>query len=341
MFGALSLALVASAFRADPFRPDYSVFWTASQIAMDDPSKLYETEYVTAAQSWLASPANGPRPWAYPPTALLIFLPFALLPFWLSYLLWNAASLAAYLMACRRLLAGWRLAATLISPPVVFATLSGQTSLLLAAATISGIAILGQAPILAGMLLGAAAAVKPQALILAPIALIAGRHWRAFGSFIGTGMAALAASLMFGFTAWIDWFFGLREFSLIVEELGLHQNGIALRSAAMRLGVGEFAVWTIQGAGVFAGIAFAWWAFRRDGLLERIAGLMGGGLLCSPYAMGYELAVLVPVGLALLFSNRPWGIVGGLPLTATMGWFTIPALLAATILEDREASATS
>ena len=340
MLGVLSLVLIASQFRADPFRPDYSVFWTASRIATEDPSKLYETEYVTAAQSWLASPAKGPRPWAYPPSALLIFLPFALLPFWLSYLLWNAASLVAYLMACRRLLSGWRLAATLISPPVVFATLSGQTSLLLAAAAISGIAILGHAPILAGILLGGAAAVKPQALILAPIAFVAGRHWRAFGSFICTGAAALSASLMFGFTVWIDWFFGLREFSLIIEELGLHQNGIALRSAAMRLGVGESVMWAIQGAGVIAGIAFAWWAFRRDGLLERTAGLMGGGLLCSPYAMSYELAALVPVGLALLFSNRPWGLVGGLPLTATMGWFTIPALCAATILENRDKPST-
>ena len=43
----------------------------------------------------------------YPPVALLLFLPLALLPYTVSAVAWLASTAAAYALALRALLPGW------------------------------------------------------------------------------------------------------------------------------------------------------------------------------------------------------------------------------------------
>jgi len=61
--------------------PDFTIFWTAGRFALTDPSQVYNTKTMTVAQAWAVNPIQGPRPFSYPPSALLMMAPFGLMPF--------------------------------------------------------------------------------------------------------------------------------------------------------------------------------------------------------------------------------------------------------------------
>src|SRR5512139_3371172 len=95
---------MVATFVLAPWFPDFSVFWTAARFAVSSPHLLYDGEAITAAQSWVGH--NGPRPWAYPPTALLPILPFAAMPFAIAYAAFTALSLLAFGVATKAF--GWK-----------------------------------------------------------------------------------------------------------------------------------------------------------------------------------------------------------------------------------------
>ena len=79
--GAGGLLMVFVSFTADIY-PDYSTFWTAAGLSLTETAGtvLYDAERMTELQSWLVSNEDF-RPWIYPPSTLLVLLPFAQLPF--------------------------------------------------------------------------------------------------------------------------------------------------------------------------------------------------------------------------------------------------------------------
>lgn len=332
----LSAKLILPSFAPGAYLPDYAVFWTAARMAFDRPDLLYDFDAVTRAQSWLTDPTLGLRPWAYPPSALLLFGPFGRLPIWWSLLAWNLVSLAAFVMVARRFVAGWGLALALISPPVIWCLLSGQTALLAGAAILLALVELRDRPIAAGILLGIVAAVKPQAVLLAPLALARGGHWTALAAAAASGLAMIAgATLMFGTDAWFEWFGALGEFGAIVDRGRLHWLGLSPLSLAHVIGAPAPVRVAFQLAGVALGVAVAWHAFARHDLRLRAAALVGGSLLCSPYAMPYELAMLAPIAAALLLSGRRAGLSGALLLGGGIGLLPILALLAGAAIDAR------
>jgi Glycosyltransferase family 87 len=316
--------------RANPYRPDFTVFWAAGDLTRRDVQKVYRVEDMTAAQYEFTGGYKGPRPFAYPPSALLVFAPLSLLSFWPALLTLWIASLAVFVPICRRL-AGWTGAAlATTSFPVVFALASGQLTLILGSATIWAILSLEKRPLLAGGLLGVVAAIKPQAVMLAPIGLLAGGHRRALAAAIGAGCAmGGCAILAFGFNPWIDWLSSLREFPHLVDRLGLLPRGVTPTSIAHELGLSGWADIGLKAAGVAAGVALVIWAFRRQDTLLRIGAIILGGLLSSPYAVSYELAAYMPVAVAGLLSGRLSGVASALPMTGLLGVWAAPVAVAA------------
>lgn len=296
-----------------PFRPDYSVFWTAAQV---EPAKLYDAEHLTQLQSWLVSPEKGLRPWAYPPSALLVFLPLSLMPFWPSFLVWTFGSLALYLWAARKYVDRlWLLA---VSPPVFVALVSGQTSILIAAAAMFALKMDGE--FRRGVVLGLAAAIKPQALVAAPFLL----NRREMAGFVTGGACLVLASLAFGIGPWIEWIKALPRFGEIAAGLGL--VSITPTGIADLTGLPRWPFWLV---GAVAGISLAWWSRDKD---ERLLGLIGGSLLISPYAMIYDMVGLMPVAVAALASaTGPRKLLASFPLIGTAGMFTVPLMAAATV----------
>lgn len=292
VFAALG-AILLSLFKPGD---DWAPLWAASQLAATDAVQAYDVATVSALQAPLTGQASD-RPFVYPPSALLVFMPFALLPFGLSYGLFTLMSLVLLSAAARLIDA--RPALLLLAPPVLLAGIAGQPSLLAAALIVYALTQLDRAERRAGLVLGIAAMMKPPLLLLAPLALLAGGYWRAL---VTAGLTAAAMGAMswaaFGIEAWQAWFAALPRFNVLVSEFApLLRNAVTPYAMAVRLGLPPLVATACAVPVAALGV---WLAFTRTPDVSiRLVALVGGGLLISPYAMNYELAVLAPAVAAV------------------------------------------
>lgn len=312
---------------------DYSCFWAGAKAALHAPARLYDFSYVTGLQGWPLGPGRL-RPYIYPPSALFVFIPFALAPYWAGYGLWVGLTAAILAWAGRLARAPWWL---LLLPSVGLVVYCGQVTLLIAGLALGGLALQRTRPWVAGVLFGLAAAVKPQIVVLVPIALLAEGRWRtlvAAGATVG-GLAA-ASMAVWGIDAWLRWLSALQRFQqLIFGDRGLVDDAITPYAALQALG--------LNGAWAFLLIPLVvvgvWMAFRRtQDLADRSIAVLGGALMISPYAMNYEAALLAPavamylartgdrrwmayaVASAVYVAAAPLGVV------SILGVFALPAL---------------
>lgn len=325
----LSLAYLLPIVAHWKLAPDFTIMWAAGRFALEG-GPIYDAEALTAAQTMRRPP--GLLPFAYPPSSLWLFAPFALLPFWPAFWLWTALSIAAFWSAARRLASGWALALALASPNLVWALGLGQTALVVGALVLWGLMLLREKPLVAGFLIGIAVAIKPQSALLAPVAFAAGRHWSAFaGAAIGLGGSVVLA-LPFGPSLWADWLASLAEFGEIVRGYGIEYDGATPRMAAQFLGLQPL---PFQAVGIAAGAWMVWRGFRQDEIDTRIVTFVCGGLLAAPYAIRYELAAMAPVAASALLSASWRGLLVGSPLLAVNVLAAVPAALAAGLAQLR------
>jgi hypothetical protein len=257
------------------FGPDFFTLWDAAQGS--------------AAQAYHFDVTPGHSlPFVYPPPMLLFLAPLKGLPRTAAYLIWAGLSAGAFVAAAGVL--ARRLALLIIAcPPVVFAAITGQTSLLLGAAILCGLWQFRR-PWLAGVLLGTALCIKPQLLFLLPAGLLAARAWRVL-LFTGLAGAALclASAALFGLEAWRDWLAILPQHQ--AWEAQKHLQSVSLAPHAGLL---------LRAALVAAGCAATAVAFRREDLGVRLTAVVTASMLCAPHAMPYDLAVVVPAALAAM-----------------------------------------
>ncbi|HEV7385318.1 MAG TPA: glycosyltransferase family 87 protein, partial [Phenylobacterium sp.] len=281
-----TLAFVSCAvlwlFRAQAAGADFSCFWAGAKVALHGAARLYDFRYITELQGWPLGPYSL-RPFIYPPSALFLFVPFAIAPYWLSYGLWVLATGGLFLWAGRKAGSPWWL---MLAPPVVLVMFCGQVTLLIGGLVTGGLVLLPRRPVLAGVLFGVAAAVKPQLLVLVPIALLAEGRWRTLAAAAATGVGLVAASVMiWGVEPWFAWLSALHRFqalifpepamvaALITPYGFLQANGL---NGAWAFLLAPFAVW------------LAWSTFRRSAdIADRSLAIFAGALLISPYAMNY------------------------------------------------------
>ncbi|MEQ5788893.1 DUF2029 domain-containing protein [Erythrobacter sp. NFXS35] len=293
VIGLLVLYVLLDAVIFKVFVPgaDWAPLWVAGQLSWTSPGQAYDFELVSFLQRPLVE-VESIRPFVYPPSALLVFTAFAVLPFTASFVFFILVSLAMFSRASSPLRA--QIALLLFAPPVVLAATAGQPTLLVTALILFGLVQLERHEGWAGVLFGIAAMIKPPLLLLAPVALAGGGYWRAFAaagvSAIAMGAVSVAA---FGFDTWLVWFSVLPLFNELVTEFEpLLRNAITPYAMAVRTGFAGNIV--IAGAAVIA-IPVAWLSFARTrDISVRLVALVGGALLVSPYAMNYELAALAP-----------------------------------------------
>lgn len=306
---------------------DFSPIWAGARAALSAPQKVYDFGYITGLQGWPLGPGR-PRPFIYPPSALLLFSPLALAPYWAGYLTLMAATCGGYLWAGRRIGAPWWLA---LFPVVWLVVYAGQLTLLIAALALTALT-LPKRPLLAGVLFGVAAAIKPQMLVFAPLALAAEGRWRSLLAAGFAGLALCAASLaVWGLAPWLQWLEAVRRFKdeVLFTNPGLVEDMITPYALLTRLGLpGALA----YGLAPFAA-GMVWVVFRtsRDPA-DRAIALFAGALLATPYAMQYEAALLAPAVAAYLarIEARPWllyALAAGL-FTAGMNAMIVPVVAA-------------
>src|SRR5207248_8769996 len=115
---------------------DWSPLWVAGRLAWRDPAGLYDFALVTKLQLPILGNL-GSRPFVYPPSTLALLAPLSLLPFWLSLAFVSVGGvLGLQLLSSRRETDRILL---ILSPPVLFAAIIGQPSLIVAALAAGGL----------------------------------------------------------------------------------------------------------------------------------------------------------------------------------------------------------
>jgi len=324
---------------SQPLFIDFFTMWTGGRMSWSDLHHIYDMATVDRAQTWLLGAGAHDRPFPYPPSTLLLFAPLGLLPFWLASAIWMGAIFGAFCWAALSIPSGHRAlsaAMILLAPGTVWAAISGQCVFLTGALAITGVRLLGRRPLLAGVLLGLAAAFKPTVLLMAPVALMAGGHWR---SLIAAGLAGLAmmalSALIWGIGPWRDWFaYAPGYLATITANPAYVQGIVAPAGLAARLGLigGPLLLWRL--IFTLSGAAAAIIVFRRTtALWPRLTALFAASVLATPYAMNYEMTLLLPGAVAALVMARTaraqilalgayWGLVfAGLPLVGAYAIF--------------------
>jgi hypothetical protein len=306
-----------------PFAIDYLPLWTAGRMALTHPAHLYDFQAITEAQRWLIGALRRERPWIYPPSALLIFAPLSLAPFWISTAVWVIGTIAAQAVGALKFISRDRILAIalLVALPASSLTVvAAQTTFLTAAAVAIAVLSLERRPILAGILLGAAASMKPSAMVALPLALIAARAYRPLMVAAITGAAlTLASAAWLGPQAWMDWLAALPRFERVVlYDPAFLPSLITPTSAGITNHLGPQELLALRVVFVAAGAALVWqtWRRRTDPAFRVIA-LMAAGLFASPYAMRYDAALFAIPAVALVCRATSWR--GALIATAAFG----------------------
>src|SRR6202050_3378603 len=186
-----------------PLTTDFASFYAAGDLAnAGNPALAYDQAAHFAAEQRVTEPGIQYQFFYYPPVFLLICALLARLPYLAAFVVFEAASLALYLVVTRRILdePGRAALVPMLAFPAVFWTVGlGQNALLTAALFGAGILSVDRRPVWAGVLFGALC-YKPHLALLIPVALIAGRRWQAFAA-----ASATVAALVLGSTGVVGW----------------------------------------------------------------------------------------------------------------------------------------
>ena len=295
----------------DPYQMDFVSYWAGAQLAVDgDPAGAYDLALHRSVELG-AIPLRGALPFAYPPCFLLLLAPFGLLSYPVAAFDWVLLGFAAYCAALRR----WAPAMPWLAlsfPPLLVNVITGQAGFLSAAALIGGLVLLPRRPLVAGLLLGLLV-MKPQLGLVLPLALLAGREWRALAGAAASaaGLAALSL-LVFGWTPWQAWLANAGLIASIASEGLAGWHRMASVYGALRLaGSGAGLAWTLHAAVALAAAAAAALLWHRRVELEaRVGALAAATALASPYLFVYDMLILVAPFLWLVGRGRHLLLLG-------------------------------
>ena len=318
--GWATLSLTDPNPAARPLGPDFVSFWAASKLALaGHPEQVYSPAAHAAVQRAVFGGVDtGYAAFFYPPVFLLVCLPLAALPYLASLGAWLAVTGAA----CWPVIRGWLGRSATMLPALAFpATFynigHGQNAFLTTALFGAGGLWLQRRPWLAGACFGALI-FKPHLGLLIPIALIAGRQWKAIAGAAATAGALVGLSLLaFGLKTWTG-FLAVSGLARATLERGLVPPAdMQSAFAAIRLWNGPVPLAYAAQAlvGLAAALAVAVVFARRRNDQAAAAALVAATLLATPFLLDYDL-MLMAVPLAWLFAEGtrrgflPWEKTG-------------------------------
>ncbi len=291
---------------------DWMVFYSGARWFLDgNLGSLFDGERFTAyLNATFAGSLSQPmpfRPWLYPPHYLLAMLPFGALPFLVSYVAFQLAS--AMLLAATLWFGAERtnvrplvIGAALLGPAAAINAGMGQNAFLTAALLVGGFRVLRARPALGGAILGTLT-LKPQFWLLVPVALAAGREWKALASSILAAAGLVLASVaVFGIDAWRHWIdlvFGSDANANAKWLQFIRMWGDSIYACLVSGGAPESLAKAAQAAGTILGGGLVYAAFRlRLPGDQKIAVLLAASILAAPHSSIYE-TVLLAVAAAL------------------------------------------
>ena len=277
-----------------PFGDDFINYWSGAYLAWHGrAAEMYNPAAFHAVEQSVVGASLDAYHYSYPPVLLLLTAPLAFIPYVPALFVWLAAGWFAFYRALS--LAMPRALLLAFAAPAVFINaVGGQNGTWTAALFGGGLGLLERRPVLAGGSLGLLI-YKPQLGLLIPVALLAGRHWRAFAAASVVAGALLAVSaLLFGQDVWIAHIrnFGLLRQIILEDGTGVWHRFVSVFVAARRLGAPVEAAYLMQAiTGLLACVAVAL-VWRRDtpaGLKNAV--LLLGTCLATPYLQDYDLVI--------------------------------------------------
>ena len=293
----------------DPKPVDFLSFWAAGRMVAEGAgAQIYDIEAHRAVERTVS--AVGILPFPYPPPFALILAPFGILPFGWGFAAWVVLTGAFYVWAARSWMQD-RLA--LAQPSGLVNGFIGQNAFLTSGLFLAGLHLLKTRPLMAGAVLGLLV-IKPQLAVMLPVAVIAGRHWKA----VAGGALSASLLLLVGLAA-----LGSASYAAFVEMLATYTDFVAQSRWPWReiasvygllryFGVAAGIAMSIHAAVavVAAGMVWQSWRQNRPG---KEAVLAAATLLATPYLLTYD-GVLLGLPVAWL------GLTGGARGVAVLIW---------------------
>lgn len=306
----------------EPRTIDFVSFWAAARLAIGGYAPLaFDVNVHRQVEATVVS-LYGLLPFPYPPPFLLLLLPFGIPPFWLAFPLWVIATGAVYVFASRRMSAP---TFALAQPAVFLNAIQGQNGLLTSGIFMLAADRLATAPFLAGTIWGLLV-MKPQLALLLPVALIAGREWKAIaGGALSAVVVSLAALFVLGTDAYKGFFHILPLYGHWMSIGEWPWPKLASPFAMLRyFDVPQPAALLIHAAIAVAAGSLTWRAWAR-GAAERVPILAAATLLVSPYSLTYDsLLLLVPLAWLMKQKRDPYVIAIAWLLLLPVGLFNGP-----------------
>ncbi|RXH20806.1 glycosyltransferase family 87 protein [Bradyrhizobium guangzhouense] len=328
---------------------DFDAFYIAAQqVWRGQVDLVYRFETLMKLQAEAAHGATGFMPWTYPPQFDLLVAPLALLPTGIAYLLFIAATLAAYLLTLRAI-AGASFAHVLVALfPALAITIGGGQNGFLTGALVGLICLnVERRQLVAGLALGAMV-VKPHLAIAVGVYMLATRRWMALATAAAVVLASsVVCTMIFGWQIWTAWLGAIRESASFLEQ-GIYPllRMISTYAALSRAGVPPAIAFWAQAAVASLALGAVVLAVRL-GAARNMSPRFALGItamvsvMISPYAYDYDLpmvgiglAMLLP-NLALLASARERSVIYGLILLAGAYGMLQSARLAAQFGEEQ------
>jgi hypothetical protein len=296
---------------------DWIAFYGAARAFLDGhPDLIFDgnrlTGFLNSAFSWWLSKPLEFRPWVYPPSYLLLVLPFGALPFVASYLIFQLVT-AGLLAAALGLGPDRRNAkllvavSVLLSPAAAFNVVGGQNAFLISALAVAGFRVMRRDPLAAGALLGVLT-VKPQFCLLIPIALVAAREWRVLVSTVMSGTALVLISIpVVGIDLWVQWLRLATDIYAVGDAKWIEYGriwGISVYACVAAAGGSETPANAAQAVAVLVTAVLTYRAFRlRLTDNRKLAVLLAGMVLAAPHASPCD-AVLLAIA-AMFWISEP------------------------------------
>lgn len=309
-----------------PLGHDYVAFWTAATLyAEGGLPRLYDYEAFEALQNTL-SVRPGLLLWLYPPIYLILILPLAAVSFVVGYLLFTAVNVGAIAAVYPRIrpfpgVLGWT--ALLGSPVMVGAIVQGQNGAFFAACIIGGVFAREKGwPWLSAFLFALVLA-KPQYGPLLPVILIALGDWRGILRITAFCIAyILVATAIVGVEAWPYFVENARALRVSLSEPELLSHMPTVWAALSILGLGGSTAFAIHGLVALLAALGVWrlWAQPTASPDLRLAALLFGTLLITPYAYRYDMVLTLAGTLLLMRYGAMRGFGAGEKLVLAFLW---------------------
>lgn len=286
---------------------DFLSFYAAGKMVLaGTPALVYDQHAHLLIEQAIKGPDTPYQFFFYPPLYLPLCALLATLPYYVAFAIFQAVSLAAFLIAARSVLRetrwGW-LAPVLAFPAVLWNIGLGQNAFLTAALLGGFSVLLDRKPATAGVLMGLLC-YKPHFGILAPFALIAGGRWRAFFAAAATVVTAVLISLaLFGLGTWEAFLDATINAKAVFGSGRIDYAGIVTVFGAERLmGFANGPAYALQAIVTLEMVTLVVMVWHRDASEGiRFAILFACTLLALPVALLYDQMILL---LALLWFVR-------------------------------------